>query len=241
MNLVILYVLCFFAIMVSLLTGYFVSRKAQGCLEELANFENEKAIVSKEFSNIVIKNNKLKNLAILPLRAKKTNYYCAKYNVIKLSPNTLYSGKLIDLAISARCLNQAKRQQTFYISSTLWSLTLAISKFFMLAFLPTVLISAILNITFGLKTIAYFSTLVALICFCIAFLIHFIYYFIDNATNKQTIIDISETSIFNEHEITALYILLHSLSQQDFFRISRLSLKFASLINPAHYAEPEDI
>ena len=120
MNWIILYLLCFFAVIGVLTIGYFLNNQAITCVKKHQYKQNKKGLGAKELADTTFKTYKLTSTALTTLRAKKTNYFSSRFNAIKLSPETIYSPYLYDLAIFFKCSNQAKKQQYNYISTMLY-------------------------------------------------------------------------------------------------------------------------
>ena len=240
MNLIILYIISFFATIAVLATGYFINMNARNCFEKLKGFENIKGINAKDFSYIFFRHNKLKNIELLTLRAKKTNYYSPKYNVIKISPEIVTSTFLFDIAICAKCANQAKKQQCYYISATLRLIVSMLCNIISVLFVPTILICAILNISLGLERVALTISLIDIICYLLAFLTQIIFYLIDKSSTKHIVSDIQKLNLFEESELKTLASLIETLNKFDFFSYTRLSIKIFSYLNPATFIDKNE-
>ena len=240
MNWILLYILCFCAVIAVLIVGYFLNNQAIACVKKYQYKQNKKGFGAKELADTTFKAYKLTNTALTTLRAKKTNYFSSRYNAIKLSPETIYSPYLFDLAIFLKCSNQAKKQQYNYISSMLYNIVTIISKAVSALFVPVVFIFAIINISFGLEHLANIATIVALICFVITFLIQLSLYFIIQSKTKQIKDDIKSLQTFEDDEISILYDLIIALNKYDFFDYTRLSLGIFTLLNPATIFEKKE-
>ncbi len=232
MNWIILYLISFFAIIIVLVVGYFLACQANSYFVYFRDKQCNK-VSAKELTELLVKKNGLKNVAITTLNAKKTNYYSTNYNAIKLSPETITSNHLYDLAIGTKCVQRAIHHQRFYFTSTIQIILQTIAKIFLSLFVPILLISSILNISFGLEKFAYISILVGLICFVAGFLIIFIYNFINSSTSKNSEKLLKSLKIFDESELKDLQELILALNKQDFFKHTRFSLSFFSLMSPA--------
>ena len=154
MNWILLYILCFCAVIAVLIVGYFLNNQAIACVKKYQFKQNKKGLGAKELADTTFKAYKLTNTALTTLRAKKTNYFSSRYNAIKLSPETIYSPYLFDLAIFLKCSNQAKKQQYNYISSMLYNIVTLISKVVSALFVPVVFIFAIIKIMLAIAPIA---------------------------------------------------------------------------------------
>lgn len=240
MNWILLYLLCFFAVIAVLCVGYLLNNQAVTCVKKYQYKQNKKETFAKEISTKLFEQYKLTNTGIVTLNTKKTNYFSARYNVIKLSPDAIYSPYLYNLAVFIKCAKQAKRQQYNYITTLLYSVMTFISKLVSALFVPVVFVSAILNISFGYENIAKIITIVALICYVATFLIQLILYFITQSTSHSIKDDIKNLELFEEDEITALYELIISLNKFDFFDYTRLSLGIFTLLNPATIFEKKE-
>lgn len=240
MNWILLYILCFCAVIAVLIVGYFLNNQAITCVKKYQFKQNKKGLGAKELADTTFKAYKLTNTALTTLRVKKTNYFSSRYNAIKLSPETIYSPYLFDLAIFLKCSNQAKKQQYNYISSMLYNIVTLISKVVSALFVPVVFIFAIINISFGLEHLANIATIVALICFVITFLIQLSLYFIIQSKTKQIKDDIKSLQTFEDDEISILHELIIALNKYDFFDYTRLSLGIFTLLNPATIFEKKE-
>lgn len=233
MNWILLYILCIVSVLAILTIGFVLNNHAQICINNYGTKENSKGITAKEFTNLMFQQNKLKNIDISSLKSKKTNYYSAKYNVIKLSPEIIYSANFYNIAICAKCTNHATKQQYTYISATLCTIFSVIAKIISLLFVPIVFICAILNISFRFEKFAYVTTIIALVCYVIMFLVQLIIYFLNQLSTKQTKIEIEKLGIFEDSDIKNIHLLHKALNKTEFFSFTRLSLSFLSLLNPA--------
>ena len=234
MNWIILYILSFFAILIVLTVGYFMNKQSVACFKHYQNKENKKGIISKELALQLFKQNRLKGTALTTLKAKKSNYFSAKYNVIKLSPETINSPYLFDLAICAKCANHAKTQQYKYISSALKYIVSIISKFISIMIIPIILISSILNISGGLNKIAFTISLIALIIYVVMFIIEYILYISNQLSSQKISLDLENTGFFDHEETTALLDLITALNKFDFFSFTRLCFNMFLFTNPAY-------
>ena len=240
MNWILLYLLCFFAVIAVLCVGYLLNNQAVTCVKKYQYKQNKKETFAKEISTKLFEQYKLTNTGIVTLNTKKTNYFSARYNVIKLSPDAIYSPYLYNLAVFIKCAKQAKRQQYNYITTLVYSVMTFISKLVSALFVPVVFVSAILNISFGYENIAKIITIVALICYVATFLIQLILYFITQSTSHSIKDNIKNLELFEEDEVTALYELIISLNKFDFFDYTRLSLGIFTLLNPATIFEKKE-
>lgn len=235
MNWIILYILSFLAVIMVLTVGYYLHKKAILCFNQYQNIENKKGIISKELAYQLFKVNNLRSTALTTLKAKKSNYFSAKYNVIKLSPLTIRSPYLFDLAICAKCANQAKTQQYNYISSALRYIVSLITRFISMLFIPIILITSILNMSFGLNKIAFTIALISLICYVLAFIIEFVLYIANQISSQKISLDLEKTGFFEKEEISNLASLIGALNKFDFYSFTRLSLSIFALASPATY------
>lgn len=240
MNWIILYLLCFFAVIGVLTIGYFLNNQAITCVKKNQYKQNKKGLGAKELADTTFKTYKLTSTALTTLRAKKTNYFSSRFNAIKLSPETIYSPYLYDLAIFFKCSNQAKKQQYNYISTILYNGFYFISKLISMLFVPTVFIFAIVNISFGLESLAKIVTIVALICYVATFLIQLLLYFLIQSKTSKIKEDIKSLNIFEDDEISTLHEIIIALNKYELFDYTRLSLGIFYLLNPATIFEKKE-
>lgn len=233
MNFIILYFITALLIITVLAIGVLLNNQARACFSAHKNETHSKGLLAKDFTEQLFKHNKLRNISIINLRARKTNYYSAKYNVIKVLPEVANSHYLFDLAICAKCTNRATKQQYNYISSTLTLITTIFAKIVSMLFIPTILISAILNIGFELEKVSYIISLVSIICYLSVFIIQFVLYFIEQSSVKKIVSNIQKTNLLDKNELKTLEYLLIALNKFEFFDWTRLSLKIFTLLNPA--------
>jgi len=232
MNWIILYIISFLLIIAVLGFGVLINSQARVCFHGHKDEQNSKGLMGKEFSEKLFAHNKLRNISFVTLNAKKTNYYSAKYNVIKVAPGVAESSFLFDLALCAKCTNQATKQQYNYITATLKLLLSAFVKFMYIAFIPIVLICSILNITLGLEKISFIIVLVSIICYALAFIIQIIMHFIDQSTVNKITKNIEKLELFDEKELKTLEILISTLNKFEFFETTRLSLRLFTFMSP---------
>ena len=235
MNWILLYTLSFLAIIIVLTVGYFMQSQSSSCFKHYHDNETKKGITARELSEILSHHYKLRNTAITILKAKKSNYFSAKYNVIKFSPETAYSPYLFDLAISSKCTNQAKKQQYNYISSAFLGILSFICKMITILFIPIILIFSIINISLGLETLAYTTILISLVCYAAAFLIQIILFVLLQNSTKKVKKDLKDLELFDEEEIESIYNLILALNKYNLFTHTRLSLCMFSFVNPTAF------
>lgn len=240
MNWILLYTLCFLAVIIVLTIGYFFNNQAIVVVKKYQYNQNKKGIGARELATKTFTKLKLTSTALVPLRAKKTNYFSTRYNAIKLSPETIYSPYLYDLAIFLRCANQAKKQQYNYISALLYNVLSFISKIISALFVPLVFIFAIINISFGLENVAKTATIITLICYVSFFLIKLLLYFITQSKTTKIKEDIKSLETFEDDEVTALQELIIALNKYEFFDFTRLSLGIFTLLSPATLFEKKE-
>ena len=233
MNWIILYTLDFLIIIAVLCIGFFINNNAVSFFDKHKDLENSKQITASEFSNLLFAYNKLKNINLITLRSKKTNYYSAKYNVIKVAPEVANSIFLFDLAICARCTHQATRQQYNYISSALKLIFDTLAKIVSILLIPITLICAILNISFGLEKISFIISLSFLICYVFVFVIQLVLFFVSQSTTKQIVSNIEKMQILNDSDLKIIDDSLKAINKFNFFNFTRLSLKIFELASPA--------
>ena len=241
MDFIILYFIAALLIIAVLAIGFLLNNQARACFSAHKNETHSKGLLAKDFAEKLFAHNKLRNITLINLRAKKTNYYSAKYNVIKVLPEVASSSYLFDLAICAKCTNQATKQQYNYISSTLTFITTIFTKIVSMLFIPTILISAILNIGFELEKASYIITLTSIICYLIAFILQFVLFFIEQASVKKVVSNIKKAELLEENELKTLEYLLGVLNKFEFFDWTRLSLKIFTLLNPATILDKKQI
>ncbi len=232
MNWIILYIIAFLLIIAVLGFGVLLNSQARVCYEAHKSETNSKGMTSKEFANKLFEHNKLRNIALTSLKAKKTNYYSAKYNVIKLAPEVASSSFLFDLAICAKCTNKATKQQYNYISSALKFIFDSLLKFIYTAFIPVVLISAILNISFNLEKVSFLITLISIICLTLAFITHLIMHFFEQSSVKKITQNLKNTKLLEENELKTLEIFLLALNKFEFFTQTRLTIRLFTFMSP---------
>ena len=240
MNWIILYILCFLAVIGVLTVGYFFNNQAIACVKKHQYKQNKKGVGAKELADTTFKTYKLTNTALTTLRAKKTNYFSSRFNAIKLSPETIYSPYLYDLAIFLRCSNQAKKQQYNYISLMFFNAFYFVSKIVSALFVPIVFIFAIINISFGLEKLAKIVTIIALICYVITFLVQLLLYFLIQSKTIKIKEDIKSLETFEDDEVSILHELTIALNKYEFFDYTRLSLGIFTLLNPATIFERKE-
>ena len=240
MNWILLYLLCFFAVIAVLTVGYLFNNQAISTVQKYQYKQNKKGVGARELATTTFTKLKLTRTALIPLRAKKTNYFNTRYNAIKLSPETIYSPYLYDLAIFLRCANQAKKQQYNYISSMLYNVFTFISKIISALFVPSIFIFAIINISFGQEKFAKIATIIALICYVAIFLVKLLLYFIIQSRTAKIKEDIKSLETFEDDEVSVLHELIVALNKYEFFDFTRLSLGIFTLLNPATIFEKKE-
>ena len=230
MNILMLYFLCVCMLVIMLVSGHFIGFKAS------VNFYacekcSSKETTASQLAEKLIAHNKLLNVKMSCLNAKKTNYYSASYNVIKLSPEVKNSNNLSALAKSAYCANQARLSHRFgflYIIKTAFSF---ISKPFPIIFIPLTLVCAILHTSTG-ASVAELLILITLIGTLTSFLIEIIIFLFEVKSVKSLIKDIKQLDEFSEEETKIISSLLYDICKADFYMSTRLILKFLALLNP---------
>lgn len=233
MDLIILYIIAILLVFAVLAIGYLLNGQARICFNTHKNETNSKGLTSNEFAEHLFKHNKLRNISLITLRAKKTNYYSAKYNVIKVTPEVANSIYLFDLAICAKCTNKAIKQQYNYISSTIKMIANLFTKIISFIFIPVVLIAAILNISFGLENASFLITLITIILYLLAFVIQLILHCIEQSSVKKNISNIKNAKILEDAELKTLEYYLIALNKFEFFDWTRISIKIFTFLSPA--------
>lgn len=235
MNWILLYSLCLLAIIIVLTTGYFLNKRAIASFKIYENRQSQKKIISKELALKLFSVSGLRSTSLTVLKAKKSNYFSAKYNAIKLTPETTYSNCLFDLAICSKCALQAKKQQYNYISSAIKYIVSLVSNLISILFIPTILICSILNISFGLEKFAFLATITIVICYFASFLLSLLILCLNKLSTKNIIPDLEKTGFFEPNEINELLSIIKEIYNFEFFNYTRLSLILFSLANPATY------
>lgn len=230
MNILLLYLLSICMVIIMLVSGYLVGFRSSIIFDEAEDFSSNNITSTDMAENLISKNNLL-NVNITRLNSKKTNYYSASYNVIKLSPTVKDSTQLSALAISGFCANQARLSQKYsflYLMKTVFSF---ISKLFPIIFIPLVLICAILSssVNLGILTLL---ILIALIGTLISFIIQIIIFIFELKSTKRLIKDIASLNKLTEEELNTISTLLKGICKINFYKFTRLILKFLILISP---------
>lgn len=231
MSIIIIYLLCFFAMLAVYCTGTFLRSSAMNLLSRTKGKFSSNLIIGGELLLALSKQAKLKNLTIIKLKAKKTNYYSFKYNVIKLSPVTHASYELSQLSIVSHCYGQAKLSQNhslFYMFRLFFNF---VSKLVSALFLPILLICAIINVkseSAVLRTILLITMLLFLVCF----IIQLLDYLINVLTAKKIVSDLKSTNLLTESEIEIMSEQLRSICKIVFYDYSRFVFVFLKLASP---------
>ena len=74
MNWILLYLLCFFAVIAVLCVGYLLNNQAVTCVKKYQYKQNKKETFAKEISTKLFEQYKLTNTGIVTLNTKKTTY-----------------------------------------------------------------------------------------------------------------------------------------------------------------------
>lgn len=226
-----LYILSFVAIVFVLTAGFLVNQNSKKTFEENQDHLAKSGIAGKELANKLILQNNLKNINVVNLKSKHTNYYSAKYNVLKFDPEISKSSSLLSLAMCAYHTNHAKSYQKHTFLNIIKTFLDYIFKAIFAIFIPLVLICAIVNKSSSTHA-AMFTILFALIFYCFAFLIEFLFFLIDLKSTKSCIKDLKLTECFDEEELKILNLYLKSLSKNYFFLCTRWTLKIFWFISP---------
>lgn len=232
MDWITLYILDFITILLFLGVGFIFNNQAKVCYVKLKTEKNSKDITSKEFSELLFRQNKLNSIGIRILKSKKTNYYSPNYNVIKLAPEVADSTYLFDIAICTKCTIQATNQQYHYFSSTIKQLLIILSRIFLVLFVPAIFISSILNISFSIEKVSYLISIISLLSVYFAFLIRLVMLFGDNYSAKKHIEILKKLNLFEDNELKNINSLLIALNKFEFFDFTRLLLKIFKFANP---------
>lgn len=230
MNISILYLICIIAVILVLTAGYFVAHHKSSMFNSFKSKPSNSNCTSSELIECLIAKNKLINVNITSLNAKKTNYYSIKYNVIKLSPEVKDDTSITSLAIGSYLANQAKLGQKLTIIYFLKLFLSFICKIFSILFIPSVLICAIINASVS-STIPKTIIFILLICYTISFIIELILYALDLNSTNSIKEDISALGLLNETEITDIHKLNKVICQINFFDYTRTCLTFLKLLS----------
>lgn len=230
MNISILYIISICSLILVLFLGCFIGFSDTQDINNHSQYTQTK-ITAIELAERLIKKNNLLNINIVSLKSKITNYYSFHYNVIKLSPNVIYSSLLQSLAISAHCVKDAKQGQKRTGLYMLKKSLIYISKVFTLIFVPIVLIFAIINASSSSKIPA-----IIILATCIGYLLALIIQLILLATElksiKSIINDVKTLDLLNSDELSIFDSFCKSICKINFYNHTKLSLNFFSLASP---------
>lgn len=232
MNIILIYISCLVALFVALLVGFILSRHIDFAMEESKNQILSSNLSGEELTKILIDLYNLKNVKIIKLNAKKTNYYSSKYNVIKLSERSLDGNDLNSLTTCASVANKARFVQHHTFSFLLDTALTFLSKLFFVSFIPLILVFSILNANTPKIKAWKIAMFVLLICFSFAFLFSIIKYFIKKAHINSCINKIKEAKIFIPKESEELKLELQNLNNLELFNSLQQSLAFFKLFSP---------
>lgn len=226
-----LYILSFIAVVLVLGTGFFVSKNAKNTIEKGSAELNENTITGKELANKLILQNGLKNITAVNLKARHTNYYSFKYNVLKFDPEIANSTSISALAVCAYHTNQAKNYQNHTILCLIKSIFDFIFKVISFIFIPLVLICAILNSSSSTHFPMFLLTL-TLVLYCIAFIVELIFFLCNFKNINNCLNDLKSTKLFSDAELKMLHENLKTVNKIDFFNYTRCTLNFLWFISP---------
>lgn len=226
-----LYILSFIAVIFVLCTGFFVSKNAKVVIEKDSEKQNESNLTGKELANKLILQNGLKNITAVNLKARHTNYYSLKYNVLKFDPEIANSTSYSALAVCAYHTNQAKNHQNHTIISLIKTIFDLIFKVISFVFIPLVLICAIVNNSSPTHS-PMFLVILTLILYCVAFAIEFIFFLCNFKNVKNCLNDLKNIKLFSDAELETLSANLKALNKIEFFNYTRWTLNFLWFISP---------
>lgn len=231
MNWIIQYILSFVLILFAIISGYVLKIKAQKVFSETEAVGSEKEITGEILTKTLAKNNNL-NTTIAKINTNKTNYYSFKYNVIKLSSNTLYSYEFSQLAICAFCTKQAlfaKNNGFLYVVNIALNF---LAKLLTIIFIPTLLVCSILNISFNLNKISFLILTISAVCFAVCIVFELIKLLFQLISTKKFISNIKKTNFFSEKELNILKNQMQAIYKLSYADFTTYSLSFFKLLNP---------
>lgn len=231
MSIVVLYILCICAIFANFIVGTSLKNYALKLFKQTEGMYSNKKITGNELILTLNKHTQLKNLKLTKLKARKTNYYSFKYNVIKLSPVTFASYELSQLSISANCFMQAKLAQHHTIFYMFKLFFIFVSKIISAIFLPLFLICAIINKNASTHT-AYFLILFSLIAFVLCMLIQLVDFLINIISSKKILGIIKSTNKFSVTELEIMQKQLTAVCKILYYDYSRYTILLFHLISP---------
>lgn len=227
MNLILLYTFCIVAIILNYLVGIILKNSALKQFAKTEGLPAECKITGSKLILYLSEQVDLKNLQVVKLKAKKTNYFSFKYNVIKLSPITFNSYELSQLSIASHCFMQAKTCQKHTILYIFKLFFVFISKCISALFLPSFLICAIINTQLS-QTINFYL----LVAFVICFIIQSLDYLINLNSQKYLLKDLNSANLFTEKEIEIIKKQIVSINKIVFYDYSRYTIFFLQFTSP---------
>lgn len=226
-----LYILSFVAVILVLCTGFFISQNAKIVIEKGSEEQNKSNTTGKELANKLISQNNLKNITTVNLKARHTNYYSLKYNVLKFDPEIANSTSFSALAVCAYHTNQAKIHQKHTIGGLIKNIFDFVFKAISFIFIPLVLICAIINNS-SPTHFPMFLIILTLILYCVAFAIELIFFLCNFKNVKNCLNDLKSTNLFSDEELKILQENLKALNKIEFFNYTRWTLNFLWFISP---------
>lgn len=226
-----LYILSFVAVVLVLCTGFFIGQNSKNATIKGNSEPSESNLTGKELANKLISQNGLKNIAAVNLKARHTNYYSKKYNVLKFDPEIANSTSISALAVCAYHTNQAKNYQNHTILCLIKSIFDFIFKVISFIFIPLVLICAIASNSSPTHSVM-ILLIITLILYCVAFVIELIFFLCNFKSVKNCLNDLKLTNIFSDEELKLLHENLKALNKIDLFNYTRWSLNFLWFISP---------
>lgn len=231
MSILVLYILCICAVFANFVIGTSLKNYALKLFKQTEGMHSNQKITGSELILTLNKHTQLKSLKLTKLKARKTNYYSIKYNVIKLSPVTFASYELSQLSIAANCFMQAKLAQhhtIFYMFKLFFNF---VSKIISAIFLPLFLICAIINKNASTHT-AYFLILFSLIAFVLCMLIQLVDLLINILYSKNILNAIKITNKFSDTELATMQKQLTAVCKILYYDYSRYTILLFHLISP---------
>lgn len=231
MNIVLVYVLCLASLLLIPEIGIifrFYSKK-QFSLNEGIGLKKE--INGHDLLVVLSKQNKLNNLKITKLSAKKTNYYSSTYNVIKLSPVTYHSYELSQLSITSHCYRRAKLAQKHTFIYIAYTCIHALTKSVALILLPSTICCAILN-SLTNKSFPTLILTVILIAYFASFVVELILYLIKIYTTKIVLNDLKRSMLFEPGELEIVSKQMKCICNLEMFEFTNQTYFILKIFNP---------
>jgi len=203
MDWVTIYIICGLLIIPIFIYSLISQIKVNSTFDKFKDVFAHSNITAAELANKLLKESNISNVDVDRINGKLTDCYDPRNKVVKLSTNVYNSSSIAALGICAHeighAIQDAKKNIVFRIRQIIIPVTNLITK----AFIPLLLIGAILNTMFFLPAIGYYITIFSLISYGASLLIYFVTLPLEYDASKKALALLDKTNTLSSEEMAS--------------------------------------